>query len=101
MVSHRNYIKKGPRPPKIFLDKDGYPRWSNIKVNNQAEYIHRWLWKLINGPIPDGHDIHHKDGNRINLDPQNLECFSRNKHMLEHRLKDDIYRVRDKKGRYS
>ena len=25
-------------------------------------YLHRHIWEAHNGPIPDGHHVHHKDG---------------------------------------
>lgn len=36
-------------------------------------YIHRATWELVNGPIPKGMVINHKDGNRVNNHIDNLE----------------------------
>lgn len=38
---------------------------------------HRLIWTYLNGPIPVGMDINHKDGNRINNRPENLEIMTR------------------------
>jgi hypothetical protein len=34
---------------------------------------HRLVWRHFNGRIPDGMTINHKDGNKINNEPSNLE----------------------------
>ena len=46
-------------------------------------YVHRHIWKLHNGEIPKGMDIHHKDHNPFNNDISNLELIDQLKH---HRL---------------
>lgn len=38
---------------------------------------HRLVWTVLRGPIPDGMDINHKDGNRTNNHPDNLEVLTR------------------------
>lgn len=35
-------------------------------------YVHRLLWELFVGPIPDGYQIDHKDGNSLNNSLDNL-----------------------------
>lgn len=52
-------------------------RWANGK-NNSA---HKVVYEENFGPVPDGFHIHHKDGNRWNNDPSNLEALPG----LEHR----------------
>jgi hypothetical protein len=42
--------------------------------------LHRDVWEFHHGPIPDGCHIHHKDGNHLNNDIQNLECITRERH---------------------
>ncbi len=46
--------------------------------------LHRAVWEHHNGPIPDGYDIHHGDGNPLNNDIENLECIDRAEHRSEH-----------------
>src|ERR1700721_3279697 len=36
--------------------------------------LHRVIWTEHNGPIPEEHDIHHKDEDWRNSDIDNLEC---------------------------
>lgn len=38
--------------------------------------LHRAVWISHNGPIPDGHHIHHRDRDKSNNDIGNLECHS-------------------------
>ncbi|MDR2874289.1 MAG: HNH endonuclease [Methanobrevibacter sp.] len=38
--------------------------------------LHRLIWEEVNGPIPKGYFIHHKDENRMNNDIENLEIMS-------------------------
>ena len=50
-------------------------------------YMHRDIWIFHHGPIPEGHHVHHKDGNRANNAIENLCCMPKGKrgaiHMLE------------------
>ena len=43
-------------------------------------YLHRYIWQKHNGEIPKGFDVHHKDGNKLNNDIDNLDCISRSEH---------------------
>ena len=51
------------------------------------ESLHREIWKDNFGPIPEGHEIHHKDGNPLNNAPSNLECISCQTHHERHKGK--------------
>jgi hypothetical protein len=42
--------------------------------------LHREIWKSVHGEIPKGWHIHHKDGNPLNNDIENLECVSPKTH---------------------
>lgn len=53
--------------------------------------LHRAIYVMHNGPIPDGYQIHHKDGNHKNNRIENLECVSTLKHgSLRHMHKKKI-----------
>lgn len=47
-------------------------------------YLHRDMWTEENGPIPDGHDIHHVDGNKEHNELSNFECVSRSDHQIKY-----------------
>lgn len=46
--------------------------------------LHRDIWQHYNGPIPDGHEIHHMDHDKGNNDLSNLQCLSRSEHKRLH-----------------
>ncbi len=47
-----------------------------IKVRHHKKYVlkHHWMWKQQNGPIPTGHKLKCRDGNKLNCEPSNWEC---------------------------
>jgi hypothetical protein len=51
------------------------------KANNQTERkwlsVHRIVYEAFNGPIPQGLEINHKDGNRLNNRLSNLEAITK------------------------
>ena len=74
-----------------------YRRYPNSKRKEHRRYfgrsrgfLHRDVWEFHNGPIPEGFDVHHKDGNTENNDIGNLEVMSRADHLKEHA--DDMAR---------
>jgi endogenous inhibitor of DNA gyrase (YacG/DUF329 family) len=52
--------------------------------------LHRALWEHRNGPIPDGHEIHHIDGDIYNNEIANLECMAKGAHSSEHRKRSPL-----------
>lgn len=53
-------------------------------IKNGVEALHREIWKDHNGDIPDGHHIHHKDGDSTNNDIENLKCVTSKEHANKH-----------------
>jgi hypothetical protein len=48
--------------------------------------LHRWVWKKYNGRWPRfGYHIHHKDGDKFNNSPENLEEIDGDEHFAIHR----------------
>ncbi|MGN8062759.1 HNH endonuclease signature motif containing protein [Ralstonia sp. 22111] len=43
------------------------------------------VWESLNGPVPKGCVVHHKDKDSMNDAPGNLECLSRAEHAREHK----------------
>ena len=58
------------------LDDNGYVY---IKVSMEQKMVlkHRYVWEQANGPIPDGHNIAFRDGDRTNCQLDNLYLISR------------------------
>lgn len=89
LVNDRDFLNS------LFIYSDGDLFWK--KTNKKAgtiapsEYViiaidhltlklHRLVYVMHNGPIPEGYQIHHKDGNKRNNRAENLECVSALKH---------------------
>lgn len=62
------------------ISKDGYLQ---RKINDDMPLQKRWrgvhiiVWEEANGPLPAGHAVTFKDGNKKNITPNNLELVSR------------------------
>lgn len=78
------------------LTKDGIweRKVADTKVKRQDwRPIHVLQWETDNGPVPKGHIVIFKDGDRENFDPDNLECISRSENMRRnsvHRLPKEV-----------
>src|SRR5262249_36767458 len=62
---------------------------AHISNRKPPLWLHREIWKAAHGPIPEGHFIHHRDGNPLNNSLENLECISRAGHTQEHQQRGD------------
>jgi hypothetical protein len=56
---------------KITLNKEGFLVFQLTK--NKVVALHRMVWKLLKGDLPKGTIVVHKDGNKQNNHPHNLE----------------------------
>lgn len=57
---------------------------SHYYTSQGGQRLHRAIWEHHNGSIPDGHHIHHRDGNSLNNDIANLECLTAHDHLSSH-----------------
>ena len=57
--------------------------------------IHRLMYKVFKGSIPEGYVVHHKDHNKLNNTPNNLILMRQDEHVSYH----DTFRERDYHGR--
>jgi hypothetical protein len=46
----------------------------------RAKGLHVAIWEAKHGPVPSGHEVHHRDGNTFNFDEDNLECLMIGEH---------------------
>ena len=65
---------------RIFLHND-YP---SVCINRQKFYVHILIGEVVFGSIRNGYVIHHKDKNKLNAMPDNLELMSNLKHAKIH-----------------
>lgn len=58
-----------------------------VKVGEPNKWRERAkvVWEEVNGPLPKGLLIHHRDRNTLNDDIENLEAMTRAEHLAEHR----------------
>lgn len=78
-ITFRRYPDSDRRPDR------NYYRPHAQHIEDGVEALHREIWKDHNGQeIPDGHVIHHKDGDTDNNDPSNLECLTPAEHAEKH-----------------
>jgi hypothetical protein len=87
--SARTQFKRGQLPHNTKylghekVSDDGYILISVDQVNPhtgfERRYVlkHKYLWEKANGPLPEGHCLKCKDGNRQNTDPSNWEAIPR------------------------
>jgi len=62
-------------------------------------FLHRATWEHHHGPIPEGWHCHHRDGDSLNNDIDNLECLPAFEHLSHHsteRFKDDEQREQNR-----
>jgi hypothetical protein len=88
--SHTKF-QKGQMPKNYLpvgwsrIDADGY-HWMKVNDPNVWKMIHVITWQNENGPVPDGKIVIFKDGNRSNLDIENLILVDRKEHMLRNSI---------------
>lgn len=56
------------------------------KCNVDWKGVHRIVWEQLHGPIPRGHLVAFKDGNKRNTDPANLVLRTRQEHMSQNTI---------------
>lgn len=61
-----------------------FSRYEYVKINGVQIPKHRYVWEQANGPIPDGYDVHHIDGNGHNNDLSNLQLIKHGEHVAMH-----------------
>ncbi len=66
------------------LYRNYYERTVKSDGKKWTEVLHRESYRAHNGAIPEGHDIHHIDGNPRNNEPSNLLAVTRSDHLKLH-----------------
>jgi hypothetical protein len=74
------------------MDKNTQGHW-RMMMNGKRVYVHKYVWELINGKVPDGYVLHHGDG-KGNFDGEgnkncncvaNLMLMTRAEHLSLHK----------------
>jgi hypothetical protein len=67
---------------QFYLDRKSYPC---IIANGKPIRLHRYVWQVSNGLIPEEIQLHHKDRNKMNWALDNLQPVTREEHQAIHR----------------
>lgn len=67
--------------------------YSRATVRRKTDYGHRHMYRLMNGPIPEGLDVRHKCDNRRCINPDHLIVGTRKQNM-----EDAVDRGRQARG---
>ena len=84
-IAH-TFFQKGNQPHNTLKVGDrrvnsyGYME-EKIAEPNKWGFVHRMMWEEANGNVPNGHIIVFKDGDKMNISLENLECISRKENM--------------------
>jgi hypothetical protein len=68
------------------VSKDGYIEIKTAEPSTWQQ-LHIINWVTQYGPIPEGHCVVFKDGNKLNVEPSNLELITRNANLQINRLR--------------
>lgn len=68
---------------KWSLKPKGYYQ-STKPIDGKRRWLHQYTYELYHGVAPDGHHIHHRDGDKANNDISNLECLTPKEHIAKH-----------------
>ena len=76
-------LRLGDRVIHLVRNRRG-AAYAGVKLTSQdtRDYVmeHHLVWEAVNGPVPDGYDIHHVDGDTYNNAIDNLECLTHSDH---------------------
>lgn len=74
---------------KVKSGHKGKGRYGSLRRRGKHWYAHRRAWALLVGPIPEGHDIHHRDcGETLCINPLHTAPRDHREHTIEHNEED-------------
>lgn len=79
MLFRKEYVDKQGKKRGGFINNvanDGGNGYCQVSFKGRIVYYHRLLWILVNGPIPEGIVLDHKDGDKLNNNLENLRLLT-------------------------
>lgn len=67
----------------MWKDEKGY---LVTRINGKQVKIHRYVWMQVNGEIPEGYVVHHKNGIKDDNRIENLVLMSNKDHSVFHHI---------------
>lgn len=71
-------------PTQVYKGKEYKLYRGERYFSRGGKRLHRVVWEDVNGPIPIGSHVHHKDGDTSNNDISNLDVKPARQHLSEH-----------------
>ena len=71
-----------PRPDCVIWTSDGDRGYGKVKVNGQTKRVHRVVWELTHGPIPDGLTVDHLCRVRSCVNTEHMELVTVRENVL-------------------
>ena len=80
----------------------GYYQITSHKEGNRHKLLHRLIYESFYGNIPEGYDIHHKNGNKLDNCILNLALIRHDEHARQHQhiIKQGTSRPSNSTGYY-
>ena len=92
----KNYPSKQKKLVVELHNSEKYQSVPKEKRNSSSGrvriYIHQIVYAWFNGEIPYGKELHHKDGNCLNNNLDNLVALTHSEHVKEHRRMRELER---------
>lgn len=80
-------LRKLPSKPFVIWKSKKYTLRSNgyfALTTGERTYLHRDMWEDAFGAIPAGHDVHHKDEDKLNNRIENFALHTQSEHGRRH-----------------
>ena len=58
--------------------------YKRVNIDGKTVQVHVYVWEQVNGPVPDGHVVHHRDHNKRNNTLDNLQLMTHAEHADHH-----------------